>query len=89
LSINLGTLTFWKLLGHSRPVTGLLYLFLSNARVEKVTYSLFRSKLPKFDRCLMHGPQNINFLTPFPQISSAKENIFSLITSGNEKKEEK
>jgi len=27
LSWNLGTLTSWNLLGHSRPVTGLLYLF--------------------------------------------------------------
>jgi len=26
LSWNLGTLTSWNLLGHSRPVTGLLYL---------------------------------------------------------------
>jgi hypothetical protein len=25
--MNLGTLTSWKPLGHSRPVTGLLYLF--------------------------------------------------------------
>jgi len=28
LSRNLGTLTSWNPLGHSRPVTGLLYLFL-------------------------------------------------------------
>jgi hypothetical protein len=27
LSRNLGTLTSWNPLGHSRPVTGLLYLF--------------------------------------------------------------
>jgi hypothetical protein len=27
LSCNLGTLTSWNPLGHSRPVTGLLYLF--------------------------------------------------------------
>jgi hypothetical protein len=27
LSRNLGTLTFWNPLGHSRPVTGLLYLY--------------------------------------------------------------
>jgi len=26
LSRNLGTLTYWNPLGHSRPVTGLLYL---------------------------------------------------------------
>jgi hypothetical protein len=29
LSRNLGTLTSWNPLGHSRPVTGLLYLLLS------------------------------------------------------------
>ena len=28
LSRNLGTLTFWNPLGHSRPVTGLLYLLI-------------------------------------------------------------
>ena len=28
LSRNLATLTFWKPLGHSRAVTGLLYLYL-------------------------------------------------------------
>jgi predicted transcriptional regulator len=28
LSINLGTLTSWNPLGHSRPVTGHLYLYL-------------------------------------------------------------
>ena len=28
MSCNLGTLTSWNPLGHSRPVTGLLYLFL-------------------------------------------------------------
>ena len=28
LSWNLGTLTYWNPLGHSRPVTGLLYLYL-------------------------------------------------------------
>ena len=28
LSRNLGTLTFWNPLGHSRPVTGLIYLYL-------------------------------------------------------------
>jgi len=28
LSWNLGTLTFWNSLGHSRPVTGLFYLYL-------------------------------------------------------------
>jgi hypothetical protein len=28
LSRNLVTLTSWKLLGHSRPVTGLLYIYL-------------------------------------------------------------
>ena len=28
LSRNLGTLTSWNPLGHSRPVTGLLYLYL-------------------------------------------------------------
>ena len=28
LSRNLGTLTSWSPLGHSRPVTGLLYLYL-------------------------------------------------------------
>jgi hypothetical protein len=28
LSCNLGTLTSWNRLGHSRPVTGLLYLYL-------------------------------------------------------------
>ena len=28
LSLNLGTLTYWNPLGHSRPVTGLIYLFL-------------------------------------------------------------
>jgi hypothetical protein len=27
LSCNLGTLSSWNRLGHSRPVTGLLYLF--------------------------------------------------------------
>ena len=27
-SCNLGTLTYWNSLGHSRPVTGLLYLLL-------------------------------------------------------------
>jgi hypothetical protein len=27
LSCNLGTLTSWNPLGHSRPVTGLLYLY--------------------------------------------------------------
>jgi len=29
---NLGTLTFWNLLGHSRPVTGLLYLKVGEQR---------------------------------------------------------
>ena len=28
LSLNLGTLTSWNPLGHSRPVTGLLYLYI-------------------------------------------------------------
>jgi len=28
LSCDLGTLTSWNPLGHSRPVTGLLYLYL-------------------------------------------------------------
>ena len=43
LSWNLGTLTFWNPLGHSRPVTGLLYTFtlrvnarmLCNARMSR------------------------------------------------------
>jgi hypothetical protein len=30
LSCNLGTLTSWNPLGHSRPVTGLLYLYQVN-----------------------------------------------------------
>ena len=30
LSCNLGTLTFWNPLGHSRPVTGLIYLYTSS-----------------------------------------------------------
>ena len=33
LSCNLGTLTSWKPLGHSRPVTGLLYLYLYHQNV--------------------------------------------------------
>jgi len=28
LSLNLGTLTSWNPLGHSRPVTGLLYFYI-------------------------------------------------------------
>jgi hypothetical protein len=28
LSCNLGTLTSWNTLGHSRPITGLFYLYL-------------------------------------------------------------
>ena len=32
LSWNLGTLTSWNPLGHSRPVTGLLYLYLLHAQ---------------------------------------------------------
>ena len=32
LSCNLGTLNFWNPLGHSRPVTGLLYFLLISAR---------------------------------------------------------
>jgi len=30
LTTSLGTLTSWKPLGHSRPVAGLIYLFISN-----------------------------------------------------------
>jgi hypothetical protein len=32
LSRNLGTLTSWNPLGHSRPVTGLLYLYIQVSR---------------------------------------------------------
>ena len=33
LSRNLGTLTSWNPLGHSRPVTGLLYLYSKNVSI--------------------------------------------------------
>ena len=41
LSWNLGTLTSWNPLGHSRPVTGLLFLFLPYSR----TLYLYVNKL--------------------------------------------
>jgi hypothetical protein len=34
LSRNVGTLTSWNPLGHPRPVTGLLYLYLLHAVVD-------------------------------------------------------
>ena len=39
LSRNLGTLTSWKPLGHSRPVMGLLYLYLYNALLKYELHS--------------------------------------------------
>ena len=39
LSRNLGTLTSWNPLGHSRPVTGLLYLYLYQPQVRREEYS--------------------------------------------------
>ena len=44
LSWNLGTVTSWKPLGHSRPVTGLIYLFYS---VKEKGYILHTVKLRK------------------------------------------
>ena len=38
LSWNLGTLTSWNSLGHSRPVTGLLYLYLLYSKVQYVRF---------------------------------------------------
>ena len=38
LSCNLGALTSWNPLGHSRPVTGLLYLY--HIRVKKETLDM-------------------------------------------------
>ena len=46
LSCNLGTLTSWNPLGHSRPVTGLLYLYLlkhedKNIRIQNYNFSRY------------------------------------------------
>ena len=42
-SLTLGTLTSWNPLGHSRPVTGLLYLFiLARCCVISVAFFVFR-----------------------------------------------
>jgi hypothetical protein len=40
LSRNLGTLTSWNLLGHSRPVTELLYLYLYKMKYVAVLYTV-------------------------------------------------
>jgi len=40
LSCNLGTLTSWNPLGHSRPVTGLLYLYLLKDRLVSIATRL-------------------------------------------------
>jgi len=37
LSCNLGALTSWNPLGHSRPVTGLLYLYHYHIQIKKET----------------------------------------------------
>ena len=44
LSRNLGTLTSWKPLGHSRPVTGLLYLYLNLGEAMYLSKCLSRRK---------------------------------------------
>jgi len=56
LSLNLGTLTSWNPLGHSRLVTGLLYLILNTAPLGPV---FLRATLAEF--CLLSG--NLKFNT--------------------------
>ena len=47
---NVGTLTFWNPLGHSRPVTGLLYLsdvilnFKDNLSTSDIKMEIFKHK---------------------------------------------
>jgi len=40
LSRNLGTLTYWNPLGHSRPVTGLLYLYINKLHLLDIIFCL-------------------------------------------------
>ena len=56
LSRNLGTLTFWNPLGHSRPVMGLLYLYL---------YQCFHGnqmKICDYSRCQMAGKTTLEYM---------------------------
>jgi hypothetical protein len=46
LSRNLGTLTFWNPLGHPRPVTELLYLFLKFIYLFNVFQNLYTGVHP-------------------------------------------
>jgi hypothetical protein len=56
LSWNLGTLTSWNTLGHSRPVTGLLYVYLTT----------WRMTLPHVSYAIHLLPADVNKINVFP-----------------------
>jgi hypothetical protein len=65
LSRNLGTLTSWNPLGHSRPVTGLLYLYIVPLFMKSVsheTISINAAKATKLKRLVRKGQTVINFV---------------------------
>ena len=55
LSCNLGTLTSWNPLGHSRPVTGILYLYLFN----NIQLNMYSSDTTILTYLLTHSIQHI------------------------------
>ena len=65
LSRNVGTLTSWKPLGHSRPVTGLLYLHIYSAINSCVQHVLRHAEDYDFDigRRYTRGSQPVQSLT--------------------------
>jgi len=57
LSRNLVALTYWKILGHSRPVTGLHYLYLLQCIYKVQDYSQDLQILQTLDRSLVDARQ--------------------------------
>jgi hypothetical protein len=76
LSCNLGTLTSCNPLGHSRPVTGLLYLYqggvVGTTPRLRAGHSEFRIPLRKMD---FYQPQNVLSDTGVQPASSTRDNV--------------
>jgi len=51
LSLNLGTLTSWNPLDHSRPITGLLYLYIYIYNIYSINYVPLSWKLGTLTSC--------------------------------------
>jgi hypothetical protein len=75
LSCNLGTLTSWNPLGHSRPVTGLFYVYLYLYYNKQSNVTIYEGNVQKNPEN-MHA-ENINFTC----IKLTKENVITKVIS--------